>query len=297
METRMAITPQAIKDQEFKIKLRGYDTIEVNAYLELIADEFFEMFEQAGQQADYIDGLIAEKEELIDLRMRIEGDMATLQRKYDKALLDIEAANAKNATLLGEVEDMKSRIANLEWEGKEKDDLLNAATEALEGEKKEKEGALAKLASFEEQWGEQQKAEIDFRETLLAGQRFSRDTMKKSEEEAARILAEANAEAENLRLETERELARYPEEIEQLKAKRDRVREDLKSVLEMCLDNLDVFDTGAEEEDDCSDLFQKVILAEDGSGDIADLEEINTECDLQEALPADCEPEPEDERS
>ena len=71
----MAITPQAIKDQEFRVKLRGYDTIEVKAYLELIADEFFEMFEQAKQQTDYIDGLIEEKEELIDLRLRIEGDM------------------------------------------------------------------------------------------------------------------------------------------------------------------------------------------------------------------------------
>lgn len=30
----MAITPQAIKDQEFQVKFRGYDTVEVKAYLE-----------------------------------------------------------------------------------------------------------------------------------------------------------------------------------------------------------------------------------------------------------------------
>jgi len=36
----MAITPQAIKDQEFRVKFRGYDEIEVKAYLELIAEEF-----------------------------------------------------------------------------------------------------------------------------------------------------------------------------------------------------------------------------------------------------------------
>ena len=191
----MAITPQAIKDQEFRVKLRGYDTIEVKAYLELIADEFFEMFEQAKQQTDYIDGLIEEKEELIDLRLRIEGDMTTLQRKYDKAKVDIKAADEKNATLFKEIEDMKSQIANLEWEAKEKDGLLQTISESLEGEKKEKENAIAQLASFESQWGEQQKAEIDFKETLLAGQKFSREMKNKSEEEAAKLLAGAREEA------------------------------------------------------------------------------------------------------
>ena len=42
----MSITPQAIKDQEFQVKFRGYDAIEVKAYLELLAEEFFELHEQ-----------------------------------------------------------------------------------------------------------------------------------------------------------------------------------------------------------------------------------------------------------
>ncbi|MDP3481389.1 MAG: DivIVA domain-containing protein, partial [Desulfoprunum sp.] len=42
----MSITPQAIKDQEFQIKFRGYDSLEVKAYLELLAEEFFELHEQ-----------------------------------------------------------------------------------------------------------------------------------------------------------------------------------------------------------------------------------------------------------
>jgi len=293
----MAITPQAIKDQEFRVKLRGYDTIEVKAYLELIADEFFEMFEQAKQQTDYIDGLIEEKEELIDLRLRIEGDMTTLQRKYDKALVDIEAANARNTVLLKEIEDMKSQIANLEWDAKEKDGLLQMSTESLEGEKKEKENAIAQLASFEAQWGEQQKAEIDFKETLLAGQKFSREMKNKSEEEAAKLLAGAREEAAKLRLEAQRELAHYPREIERLKAMRDRVREELKSVLVQCLENLDVFAAVPADEDDCSDLFQSVKLSEDGGPDMAELGKFDMDLDLSTALPADSEPVSEDEHS
>ena len=62
----MAITPQAIKDQEFQVKFRGYDAIEVKAYLELIAEEFFELFEQVRKQVEDIEGLVEEKEELVE---------------------------------------------------------------------------------------------------------------------------------------------------------------------------------------------------------------------------------------
>ena len=46
----MSITPQAIKDQEFQVKFRGYDAIEVKAYLELLAEEFFELHEARSRQ-------------------------------------------------------------------------------------------------------------------------------------------------------------------------------------------------------------------------------------------------------
>ena len=48
----MSITPQAIKDQEFQVKFRGYDTLEVKAYLELLAEEFFELHEQNRKMAE-----------------------------------------------------------------------------------------------------------------------------------------------------------------------------------------------------------------------------------------------------
>ncbi|MDR3629700.1 MAG: DivIVA domain-containing protein [Desulfocapsaceae bacterium] len=293
----MAITPQAIKDQEFKVKLRGYDVIEVKAYLELIADEFFEMLEQTRQQTEYIDGLLEEKEEQITLRMRIEGDMTTLQRKYDKATEDVASGNVRNTSLLKEIEDLKSQIANLEWEGKEKESLLRSTAELLEGERKEKELMTAKVASMEMQWGEQQKSEIDFKETLLAGQKFSQDMKNRSEEEAAKLLAQAREDAEKLRQETQEEMARYPREIERLKMKRNQVRDDLKKVLVLCLENLDVFDIVPGDEDDGSELFQSVVIAEDGSVDLAELEKFNMELELPEALQTGSAPEPEDEDS
>jgi DivIVA domain-containing protein len=51
------LTPQAIKDQDFQIKFRGYDSIEVKAYLELLAEDFFELTEQNRLQAEELESL------------------------------------------------------------------------------------------------------------------------------------------------------------------------------------------------------------------------------------------------
>ena len=58
------LTPQAIKDQEFQVKFRGYDSIEVKAYLELLAEDFFELTEQNRTQEEEIESLRAEQEAL-----------------------------------------------------------------------------------------------------------------------------------------------------------------------------------------------------------------------------------------
>ena len=120
----MAITPQAIKDQEFQIKFRGYDAIEVKAYLELIAEEFFEVFEQVRQQNEDIEGLTEEKEDLNELHSLLEGDMTALQRKYDQISAEAGQTNAGNTTLLKEIEDLKAHVS---------DDLFKAVSRAMEG--------------------------------------------------------------------------------------------------------------------------------------------------------------------
>jgi DivIVA domain-containing protein len=286
----MAITPQAIKDQEFRVKFRGYDEIEVKAYLELIAEEFFELSEQVRRQSEDIEGLIEEKEDLIELRSLLEGDMTALQRKYDQISAEAGQTNAGNTTLLKEIEDLKAQVANLEWEGKEKEEKLTAVTGLLEDERKEKEALNSRLMTLEKQWGEQQEAEIDFKETLIAGQKFCKDLKKKSEEEAGQILESARTEALKLREETFQELARYPNEIERLKKKRDQVRDDLKTVLTLCLENLDIFNTVEADAEDFSDLFQSVVVADDGTVSSEDMANLDMELDLPDSFHAGSDP-------
>jgi DivIVA domain-containing protein len=276
----MAITPQAIKDQEFQVKFRGYDAIEVKAYLELIADEFFELFEEVRHQADDIEGLVGEKEDLGEQHATLEGDMATLQRKYDQLAKDLEQKNEQNAAFQKEINELKAQVARLEAEGKEKEERWSAAAGLLEGEVKEKDALKDRLHDMEKQWDELKKDEIEFKETLIACQKFSKELMKKSEEEANQILGKAREEAEKLRQETLQELTSYPKEIERLRIKRDHVREDLKTVLTLCLENLDIFTADDEEEEDYSDLFQSVMLSDDGTVNSEELAKLDMDLDL-----------------
>ncbi len=111
----------------------------------------------------------------------------------------------------------------------------------------------------------------------MAAQQFTSDLKKKSEKEAREIVSRARAEAEKIRKDTQAELASYPEEIERLKKMRNRVRDDLEEVLRLCLENLEVFNEDAGE-DDYGDLFQKIQIENDGEGD--DLESIAMDFDL-----------------
>ncbi len=290
----MAITPQAIKDQEFLVKFRGYDAIEVKAYLELVAEEFFELFEQVRQQTDEIEGLTEEKQDLIDRHATLEGDMNALMGKNDRLTAEIEENNDRNTSLNREINELKSRIATLEKDLDTKGEDLEAARNQIEAEKeiaekerKEKQDLLNRLAETERQWAEQKKDEIDFKETLLAAQKFSQDMKKGSEDEASEILAKARADAEKLRQDTLQELARYPKEIERLKAKRNQVREDLRTVLAICLESLDIFDDEKAEEDDFSDLFQSVVVSDEGKVDLNDMSKLDMELDLLDSLHAE----------
>ena len=210
--------------------------------------------------------------------------MATLQRKYDQISKELEQKGEQNAALQREIDGLKSQAARLESEAKEKEDRWTAAAGLLENEIKEKEALKEKLATLEKQWDEQKQDEIEFKETLIACQKFSKELMKKSEEEATQIVGKAREEALRLQQETLQELARYPKEIERLKIKRDHVREDLRTVLTLCLENLEIFNTLDEEEEDFSDLFQSVTVSDDGTVNSEELARLDMELDLPDSF-------------
>jgi DivIVA domain-containing protein len=284
----MAITPQAIKDQEFQVKFRGYDTVEVKAYLDLIAEEFFELLEQVRQQIDELDVIVAERDVLQGQKGALEADVIASRGSSEEIRSEFAARDSEVTDLQGQIAALKIKVKTLEDEKKTKDDgltgiedLVLEKEEALLAEKKRNDTLTSRIDSLMKENEELRKEEMDFKSTLVAAQQFTNEVKRKSEKEAKEILERAKAHAEKLRQETFDELAGYPAEIERLKKKRIEVREDLEAVLKLSLENLEIFEDDDEDKgDDYGELFQKIKLNKNALLDGDELDSINMDFDL-----------------
>jgi DivIVA domain-containing protein len=243
------LTAQAIKDQEFQVKFRGYDTIEVKAYLELLAEDFFELGEQSRVQGEEIESLLAAQEMLLQEKEGLVAELelshqrdASLQEEIDQRQQEKDRELAELKELL---ETVQATLALLEQENREYLEKISELEARLAGvagvapqEQLEMSKMQARLELLEEQNRELKEQGADFKTTILAAQKFADNLRQTSEEEARQMLEEARAEVEKFRREAEAELARLPEEINRLRRKRLTVKEELKAVLTSYLDSL-----------------------------------------------------------
>ena len=281
----MSITPQAIKDQEFQVKFRGYDAIEVKAYLELLAEEFFELHEARSRQEEEYDELqeqhkalqeendrLAEEtrereKEMAGNSQRLEekdGEIGGLKEKIDKFEADARAAEEKTEKelkafsereggLLAEIEELKQQLQG------EKD----KAAEQL----REKDKLQTEISFLERQIADLRTDDVEFKSTIVAAQKFADDVKNKAEEEAFKLIEEAQEEVEMFRKEAEERLSSLPIQIEELEARKIRVRDELRNILHSYLEQLDDETHGAAPNngEDMSDLFLSIPLDEDGN--------------------------------
>ncbi len=288
----MSITPQMIKDQEFEVKFRGFDPIEVRDYLEVVANEFFEMQEMYKEQLEELDGLRDGKEGVEDHSKSLEADM-----EFNKMISEElkESCSQKDGTieeLKKEIEELQLRIADIEQEKVEGEEEVSAA-EARIGEvefsmlemEEEKEALERKVALLQDKNDDLQKEEVDFKSTLASAQRFAEDLKERSKVEAEEMIAAVHTEINSIRDNAQEELERLPKEIEVLRGKKGKVKDELKGILETYLETLDVFypegeesqENAADKDDEGEeDLFQKVEIGEDGMISQEDLEKIQS---------------------
>lgn len=284
----MVLTPQLIKDQEFQPKFKGVDPLEVRDYLEIVANEFFELQEQCAEQLEELEAFRETKESMDSYTGSLESDME-FTRKISDELKDSCAQKEKKVTELEqEVEELQLRVADMEQEDTEHNEeistmeaLIEEAEAALKESEKERDILMNKIEVLKEQNQELKKDEVDFKSTLASAQLFAEDLKEKSRKEAEQMLAEANAEIAKIRDDAQDELARLPMEIEALKKKKKEVKEDLKSTLMSYLETIEVFypDDGQEivqkETTVKSDeLFQKIKIGDDGSITAEDSEKL-----------------------
>jgi len=287
----MSITPQAIKDQEFQSKVRSYDTIEVKAYLELLAEEFFELLEAQRKHEEERDGVLEERDGLHLQNENLMQEIEQMKKEVERLQQDLEQEQGRLADINGEMEDLQTVIADneqdrgeLEEEASEAEAKIKGLEEKVEEERREKETLAGKVRMLEERNEELKKEEVDFKSTLGAAQKFAQEVREKSEEEAKAQMARAEEDVLNFRIAASEELSNIPSEIEELRSTRKKVREELREVLENYLNGLEAFDLEEEEQKrtDLDDLFEKVEIGEDGTIAQDDLEKINMDLDLPE---------------
>ncbi len=285
----MGITPQLIKDQEFQIKFRGCDPLEVRDYLETIADEFFELQEQCKKQFEELQSLREKNENTDNYTNSLETDMEFTRTISDELKESCSQKEKRLKVLLQEVEDLQLRIGDMEQEKTEHEEELSAVTarieeaeSALKNSEVDREILKNRMEILQEHNTELKQEEVNFKATLASVQDFAESVKDRSILEAEKIVREATAEGEKIRYATREELKRLPLEIAALKKKKETVKTDLKAILESYLETIDVFypddaESKVSEKDDKDELFQKISINENGTLDPQDLEKIEAE--------------------
>jgi len=267
------LTPQAIKDQEFQVKFRGYDTIEVKSYLELLAEDFFELLEQNRFHAEEIKSLAAEKELLQAEKEKFEKELQTGQVSRSEIEAEIREEysqeDEQSRDLLGQLESLNTTVTQLEAENAtyrekiaELEAKLSSDGEAITKEQHEIARLQEKLERVEERKRELEEEELDFKTTILAAQKFSDNLKENSEKEAQSMIEGAKLEVEKIRNEAREELIQLPKKIEELQQRKKQVHNELKAILHKYMEGLES-PPEADPETNGEDLFQRILIPDE----------------------------------
>jgi cell division initiation protein len=129
----MKITPLDIQQQKFQVRFRGFDMVEVDNFLDLLANEFEEMIrenshlrEEDGRKFGKIQELESRERELRDALVSVqriteeirenarkEGELM-IQEARDQARRIIENAQSEAIQIDGEIQQLKKQRAQFE---------------------------------------------------------------------------------------------------------------------------------------------------------------------------------------
>lgn len=129
----MKITPLDIQQQQFRVRFRGFDMVEVDNFLDLLANEFEELLKENSQireedrrKSERIDQLEAGEKELRDTLVsvqRITEEMKNNARKEGELIIEearlnarkiLEAAQGQALQIEGEINQLKRQRAEFE---------------------------------------------------------------------------------------------------------------------------------------------------------------------------------------
>jgi len=102
----MKLTPLDIKKQEFKRVLRGYDPVEVDTFMDMLADEFEDILKQ---QKEMRDRAVELETQLKDYRLLEKSLQQTLLQAQEATGKTYEAARREADTIIREAESKAGR--------------------------------------------------------------------------------------------------------------------------------------------------------------------------------------------
>lgn len=82
----MKITPLEIKQQEFKKVMRGYDTVEVDTFLDMVSNEFEKLLTDAREYEKRVVGLEAELSNFKEVESTLKQTLMNVQETSGKSL-------------------------------------------------------------------------------------------------------------------------------------------------------------------------------------------------------------------
>lgn len=150
----MKITPLDIQQQQFRVRFRGFDMVEVDNFLELLANEFEELIKENNQLREEdrrklarINELEAEEKELRDLLLaakKITEEMKNTARREGELIIEeakaqarkiIEQAQAQALKIEADINNLKKLRSQLEASLKATLDMHLRLLESYQGEK------------------------------------------------------------------------------------------------------------------------------------------------------------------
>jgi len=102
----MKITPLDIKKQEFKRVIRGYDSVEVDTFMDMLVDEFEDLLKQ---QKEMRDRVVELETQLKDYRQLEKSLQQTLLQAQEATGKTYEAARREAETIVKEAEGKAAR--------------------------------------------------------------------------------------------------------------------------------------------------------------------------------------------
>ncbi len=296
------LKPQVIRDQEFEIKFRGYDPVEVKSYLELLADDFFELSEEKRILQEKLDAANEAREKRMKAMGALESlegvdDLASelksgairdetiedVREKLLHAKSRVEMLTTENMGYLSQIGDLSKQLEVFETdsvqERKEKEELLKqvAVLSQQNAELKEKSSRAAQDSSEFQRLSQEveqlrnennrlKKEENSLKNTLVSAQGFADTLRENAEKEAAEMIDDAKMEAKSITDQLEVDAARLSAEIKVLEGKKSEARSELLAVLHSYIAAVDDASVGVSADEPVDEDF----AAEDSTEDLVD---------------------------